>query len=230
MNSADAKDRSTKKFLFDTNNFDDGAYKVEVEDLPPLFTEEQLEAAKKEAHANGRLEAKREADRSREQTVAALLKTLSQSIHPLIVAESERSAQFEAESVRLSLSLFQKVFPTLNIKQGMKEIESVIRSVLEERHGQAEIIIEVYPDYADSIREYVNSLMRDTHGAGHCTVKDNAALGASDCRLSWGTGGGSRNAERLAAQIAAQIEQMLAGKPALPDNEGTGTPTDGGTP
>lgn len=230
MNSADTKDLSAKKFLFDVNNFDDGAYQVVEEDLPPLFTEEQLEAAKKEAYANGRLEAKREADRSREQAIAALLKTLSLSIHPLIAAESERAAQFEVESVRLSLSLFQKVFPALNARHGLKEIEFVIRSVLEGRRGQAEIIIEVHPDYADAIRDHVNDLTKDTHGVGHCTIKDNAALGASDCRLSWGTGGGSRNAERLATQIAAQIEQMLAGKPALPDNGGTGTPTNGGTP
>jgi hypothetical protein len=116
----------------------------------------------------------------------------------------------------------------LNERYGFKEIEAVIRSVLEGQRGQAEIVVEVHSDYADAIRTHLDDLMKDAHGVGHCIVKDNAALGASDCRLSWGTGGGSRHGEKLAAQIGVQIEQMLAGKLRLPDNEGTNTPADGG--
>ena len=52
-----------------------------------------------------------------------------------------------------------------------------------------------------------------------CKVAGNDQLGAGDCLFHWKDGGALRNATRIAEQIAEHLDQTLAERPALKDNE-----------
>jgi hypothetical protein len=200
-----------QKFMFDVNNFD-----ARTEDEPPVFTGEQIEAARKEAYELGRAAGLAEAKALREKHIGDLLAAIKQNFTTLFTAEATRASQYEAETIFLARAVFNRLFPELNRRHGLDEVMRAIVMVLEGQRAQPEIVIEVHPEYADDIRLYLGRVLKAHEGI--CTVAGNAELGAGDCRLRWEDGGASRSATRLCGQIGRIFDQTLADKPLLRDN------------
>ena len=210
--------------MFDVNDFDD---KVEEETLPeepppppppPTFSEAQLEAARREGLAHGRQEAAAEAEASRERRVADLLETISREFSTLFAAEDLRNAQYEAESVRLSLAILQRLFPAMNQEYGLGEIQRIITEVLENQREQVIIKLEVQPEYVETIRDHVQRVLKQANIAGECQVSGNQALGPGDVRMSWPDGGAFRESTMTAEDIERHLQVILAERPRLRDN------------
>ena len=222
MNQQDTRHpRNMKKFLFDVHNFDGNKDKddlVEVEPPPPVFTQEELAAAKQDAYAKGKKEGLAEALNSFEQQVTETLAVIRDNFSILFDAEDRRSRVFEKESVQLAYTIFTKAFPALNEKHGMGEVRSAIADILETVREQPEIIIDVPPAYADVIQRHIDGLLKQ-EGGPHCTIRANENLGAGQCKLAWPNGSATRNPGQLTEQIRAQIEHLLADKAILTDNE-----------
>jgi flagellar assembly protein FliH len=186
---------------------------------PPMFSEEELAAAKAASFEQGRTAGRGEADASREKYVAGVMAQIGQKAEQIFAAENEREAKFESEVVALTASIFQKLFPGLNERQGLAEIERIISDVLESQQQQPELIIEVTPDDVDDVKAHVANMARGLHGKGACLVQPNPALGKGDCRMFWNDGGAIRDIAGLTAQIAARLDETLEGRPRLRDNE-----------
>lgn len=213
-----------RKFMFDVNDFDE---KDEADILPeepppppppPTFSEAQMEAARREGLARGRQEAAAEAEASRERRVADLLETISREFSTLFAAEDLRNAQYEAESVRLSLAILQRLFPAMNQKYGLGEIQRAISDVLEKQRAQVVIKLEVQPDYVETIRDHVQRVLKQANITGECQVSGNQALGPGDVRMSWPDGGAFRESAVMAEDIERHLQVILAERPRLRDN------------
>lgn len=211
-----------RKFLFDLHDFDDRHKEVEPEEPPPppppVFSEEELERARKDAYQQGYKAAMTEADNSRERRVADLLEVISREFSTLFAAEDLRNAQFEAESIRLTLATFQRLFPAMDKKYGLEEIKSVITDVLENQREQTEMRLDVMPDYVEDIQNYVQRVLRQSNIGGICNVAGNNSCGPGDCRLTWEQGGAQRDSRQLAENIENQMQHVLAERPRLRDN------------
>ncbi len=224
IDTKDNKTRKPEKFFFDMNCFDDG-YVEEVipeEPPPPVFSLQELDAAKKESYDRGRREALAEAQASREKHIADLVGTINKNFKTLFDAETARESRFEREAVLLAREIFRKLFPSLNARQGPNEVEEAIDAVLERRKDAPEIVIEVHPDYSEAIGKRLESSASALHGA-RINVSGNAALGPGDCRMNWNDGGARRDATGIAEEIHKHLEQLLAGRAALQDNESMDT-------
>lgn len=222
--------KPARKFLFDVNDFDDKDEVIEPEEPPPppppTFSEAELERARKEALAEGRKEAAAEAEASRERHVADLLQTISREFSTLFAAEDLRNAQYEAESVRLTLATLQLLFPAMNQKYGLSEIQRVITEVLESQREMPAIKMEVHPDYVETIHEHVKRVLKQANISGNCTVTGNQALGPGDCRMSWENGGAVRESAAIAEDIERHMQVILAERPRLRDNKRSETPAE----
>lgn len=220
-----SKDKKTKignpkKFLFDQNCFDED-FEEEViveEPPPPTFSEQELEAARKEGYDRGRADGQAEAAASRQKQVAALLGTISSSFKTLFEAEALRNDQYEGEAVVVAHTIFARLFPALNKKFGLDEVEEVIDRVLKGQKDAPEIIIEVNEAFRDAIQERLETLAPDMPASGKITVTGKADLGPGDCRMRWNNGGAARDISSLAEEIHKQLEHILADKPSLQDN------------
>ncbi len=214
------KTSKSRKFLFDLNNFDEdwNTEEEEEEPPPPVFTEEELADAKTKAYERGKHDGLTEATASREKFVANLLNTVTQHISTLFSEEEKRSARFEGEAIHLARTIFNRLFPALNQREGLNEIEHIISKVMENQKQQPEILIEVHSDYTDSIQKHIDKAMKSMNISGVCTVVDNDSLGSGDCRMSWNDGGGRRDSTQLAKQIEKELELILDDKPRLHDN------------
>ena len=209
-----------QKFLFDQNCFDDGYVEEPefVEPPPPTFSEAELEAAKQEFYARGKKDGLEEARISREKFVADLMQKISRDFATLFAAESARASLYEAEAVYLARAVFARLFPGLNERHGLEEVEQVIIKTLENARGLPEITVEVSPDYVESVQQRIAATAEALSAAGICRIAGNETLKAGDCRLIWQDGGGARSAETIAAQIGRIFEQTLADRARLRDN------------
>jgi flagellar assembly protein FliH len=178
-----------------------------------------VEAARREGFDKGKREGLAEAQASREKFIASLVDTIAKSFTTLFDAEHQRAHRYESEAVHLARAIFRKLFPTLNEKHGLDEVHTVIARVLEGHREQARITIEVHPDYVEDIEKHIKTAVHSLHGAGDCTVTGDPSLGPGDCRLQWDAGGAHRTAQRLATEIEKELDQVLADKPVLHDNE-----------
>lgn len=219
-----------RKFLFDVNDFDD---KDPVEELaepppppPPTFSEAELERARRDSLAQGRKEATEESEASRARHVADLLQTISREFSTLFAAEDLRNAQYEAESVRLTLAILQRLFPAMNQKYGLSEIQRVITEILESQREMAVIKLEVQPDYVETIQDHVKRVLKQANISGNCVVTGNQALGPGDCRMTWENGGALRESSAVAEDIERHMQVILAERPRLRDNKRSESPAE----
>lgn len=214
--------KPARKFLFDVHDFDDPNKEDEPEEElpppPPVFTEEELDRARRESFQKGHHEAQVESDNSRARRIADLLDVISREFSTLFAAEDLRNAQYEAEAVRLSLAVFQRLFPAMNSKYGFEEIKKIITEVLESQREQSVIKLEIHPDYVEPIQEHVKRVIKQGHMAGECQILANHTLGPADCRLSWENGGALRDAGSVAEDIESHMQHILADRPRLRDN------------
>lgn len=212
---------SGNKFFFDNHNFDEGPVSLEPEPEeppPPMFSSQELQQAKKNGYEQGFRDGKHESDTSRERHVADLMEIVSGRFAELFSAEQARNTRYEREAVELCVAVFKQVFPALNEQHGLAELERVIGQVLEAGRERTEIIVEVAPDFAEPVREYIEDKIKKDGLEGTCTVKANDTMGAGDCRMSWKDGGAQRQAQKLSEQVLKHLEDTLAERPVLHDN------------
>src|SRR5687768_3701752 len=111
MADQDTLSRKEQKFLFDRNNFDDGAINAPSKPVQTIFSLKEHEDAQKQAHAKGVQEGLAQAAASREDKIAAILKTMGANLSSLLTAEGARAAMYEAETLSLVRAIFAKLFP-----------------------------------------------------------------------------------------------------------------------
>ncbi len=213
MDTTKEKEKTAgKKFLFNLNDFDD-AYvdpNEELEPPPPVFSEEELEAAKKESYTLGKQAGAEEARASREQAIAEVIEVISRDTSILFEAELGREKTYELESVKLSLAIFKKIFPHYTQAHGLNELKEAISSVLQKQSGIADITISVHPDAVSGVKEHIKAIPVANEKSAGFKVQANEDLSVGDCKLSWSDGGAVRNSDTISGEITRLMEDALA--------------------
>lgn len=230
------KNNSSHKFLFDLNKFDSDAPKEEaiveeevfVDPPAPTFTEDDLEAAKAIAHNQGKAEGQRQEHAKREQYLADNLKKIGESFEALFAAELYREKQYEEESIRLSLKILEQLAPTLSTYFGQETLKQKIKETLETQADQSEIRIEVHPDYASDIDQFIEDIWSNNDNAPRCKVVANSDIELGGCVLSWKDGGMVRRPSELAEKIKTVLKSFLENDVSSPAPHSKPQKNDGG--
>lgn len=216
---------NTNKFLFDLNNFDAPnkeeviiEEEVYVEPPPPMFSEDELEAAKAVAHATGRNEGMLEERSRREQQISNSLKAISESFSTLFAAEIFRDRQYEEEALHLALKVIDILAPSLQTRLGEEALKKALSDVLKSQSGQTEIKVEVHPECATDIDKMIEEIWPDKDSAPRYKVMANSDLQIGQCSLSWKDGGMIRSPEKTVNDIKSSIEALLVEQVMFNDN------------
>ncbi len=225
MNHRENAPGNAKKFLFDIHNFDENEKDIDVEVEPPplVFSQEELAAAKMAAYQQGKKDGFAESQASFEKQVLDILAMIRTNFSILFDEEERRGRLFEKESIQLAYTIFAKAFPALNEKYGLEEVRSVLQKAIETVREQPEITIDIPTAYVEAVQQHVDEILRH-HGGPRCIIKGNDNLSAGQCRMAWLNGTAARDGALLAEQIRTQIEQVLADKAILADNESGALP------
>lgn len=201
-----------ERFYFDKHIFDEGYVdpkEAEAGPPEPVYSQQELDAARQESFERGRQYGLKESSESRAQQVAHVLGSLAQDIKRLITAETARERIYEQESLRLIAAMLEKLFPALDEKYGFDELKAAVADLLKKRGGKGSLSIEVSPENLEGIQEHLEKLRHGNEDLSY-TVKGNEALAPHACRISWDDGGAVRDSQALAAEIGAIIEETLA--------------------
>lgn len=199
---------------------------------PPVFSEQDLEAARmagkkqgySEGFAAGQQEAKRAADQKIDdanQVIAALgdtVATLSSRYHDMLREESRYLS-------KLVLSVAQKVAGEAIEARGEETICAIIDRCIPVIFSKPRLIIELNPDIFDRTLTRIETYLRDNGFEGEIQFKANPEMGNSDVHLDWGTGQVNHSATALWQEIEALIERVpleLTFADTLTNNNSTG--------
>lgn len=196
-----------QKYMFDHHNFDAGA--IDLDHPPaPTFTEEQLEAAKTAAFAEGHRKGLQDGQASRDQEVLGIISRMTRDLSALMTHEAERNAAFQLDAVRLVADLYQKTFPILNdqfaLPQLMATIQTTLNTLDKSTVVQVEVAAQDLNDLADRLKPFLS-----TH-EGQVTLVSGTALEPASFHMKWQHGGAMRDTNDLFQKLTTALQQTLA--------------------
>ena len=172
---------------------------------PPVFTAEELDAARAEALAEGRRLGETEAADSIGSRTERLLSQISGRFGQLVAAQESSDRQLVEQAVQLALAFTRKLMPELSRREGIAEIEAVARECLQGMLSRPRIVIRVAEEMLEPLGARVRGLTEDLGYDGAVVLRGDAALPPGDCRVDWAEGG----AERISARIWQDIEDAV---------------------
>lgn len=209
--------RKGEKFLFNQNIFDEPDIEEEEIEPPPAptFSEEELETVRKttydKAYQAGKQDGIKAEQESRDEIVAQALQKISHDTGLLFTAESERERIFESETLRMTLAIFETLFPLYQKEHGFDELKTAIADILKKQEGQSQIIIEVHPDNVEGIKNHLHTLAQYGHDPHRYDITGTDNLDEDAFRMRWKDGGAIRDLGTMAGEIGAIIKDTLAG-------------------
>lgn len=200
------------KYLFDLYNFDNPNAKPagveEEEDLPVVYSEEELEAAKATAYNEGKEKALQESQESREQYISQVLKTLTNSFDVLMQEEKNRYQIFEQEAVLVCLAAIEAALPTLYDKYGAEELSKFILETLSSHENTLDIEIFLNPDEVNEIKDILTQKVPHLLNSLSITGLDD--IHTNSCRINWKNGGAIKDSNALIQEICDKLRSPLA--------------------
>lgn len=204
------------KFLFDTS--------FEAEDLgacgiaptrkppPPKFGEADLEQARVEGHEAGKTAGAQEAMQTIEQQISQAVNAISEQMNTLSEAQVKTNERQGHETLEVALSVVRKLFPRLSDKNGLAEIEAVVRDCLERLRNEPHIVIRICDSLLDPVEARLGEVATQAGFEGKIVYLSQDGLSPGDVRVEWADGGAERDSEQLwreIDQITARISEAV---------------------
>jgi len=219
-----------RKFLFDRvfdveeapeveDETPDADEEAEPEVVVPTFSEEELKAAREDSFAAGKAEGFNEAAAATEQQIAALLEKLSQQFDGLFKAQEAADAAILENAISVACAIARKVFPALNERGALTEIEQIAVMAMAKILEEPEVIIIVNPEIEAALNERLGTLVAQAGYKGEVKIIADEGIVPGDCRIEWNGGGANRDMDALWQEIDEIVERNLSGNPpAAPDS------------
>jgi flagellar assembly protein FliH len=178
---------------------------AEPEPPPPSFSEEELDAARKAAWAEGFREGEARAKALDERRIADAAEQVAVEMARFASAEQAVIERTEQHAAAVVLAAIRKLFPALAARDNLAEIEAMLAQIFTASIEPSRIVVHCSPVVADAVKGLLDAAVSRSGFAGRVTIVADPALAPEDCRISWGEGG----IERLPRQILAKIEQTI---------------------
>lgn len=214
-----------EKFFFNLNNFDNGyvdplakkkaeeealrraeeeAKKEDLPPPPPTFSEEELENAKKAAFEEGRTQGKQDMREKHDRKHQNTLNQIAAGLPQLIAQAAETQTNQQLDTLRLCLTIFEKIFPHYSREQGMHELSAAIRDTLKQTNSDL-IEITVHPDSLKAIEDDLKTFDSDST----ITITPNDNIEPGNCTMKWRNGGATHSPADISEQIHAILTQTI---------------------
>lgn len=224
---------AVRKFLFE-RSFDveeevaePAAPEPEPEVVVPTFSEEEINAARAQAFAQGREQGLAEAAAATEQAILQALAVIDQRLAELLHLAANSHAAATDDAVAVAVGIVRKLFPALSAQGALAEVERTVVEAMRLVLDQPRLAVYVNEAIQPALAERIEALSAEAAYRGQVEVKPDPALPPGDCRVEWSDGGAQRDTAALWRAIDAILERNLAGA-ALAADPVAGTPNPGG--
>lgn len=171
----------------------------------PTFTLDDLEAARAMARAEGVEAGKAEAMASLERRTADVLAALGKRLAESSAARDAAIARIEAGAVELCAALLRKLFPAMQQRHGLGEIEGLLRDGLRTMADEPRVVVRLNDQLIGGLQPRIDALAKSVGFAGRVVLVGDDMVAAGDCAIEWADGG----AERIGDQLWTDVDELL---------------------
>ncbi len=180
-----------------------------VEPPPPAtYSEAEMEAAKREAHAKGLEEGKSKAETEAQtlsvqsqQTMVQQMKQLGAQLtqaHDIIQQAIERQ---HTELLSLSYQIAKKLAEDALKKNAQPVLDAMLRQCLPQLLSQPAILIKTAPDTIPAVESLLGDVRQESSYEGEVSVREDSQLQPGDLRIDWQFGSAERSYHALLEQL-----------------------------
>lgn len=182
---------------------------VEEAPPPPTYSEEDLARAREEGMQAGRDAATRDLASAMEQRLVNTLETISSQMETLFATYDADKEQHSRDAVAVATVIVRKLFPALNMKTAMAEIEHMIHEAMQRTAANSTLIVRVPQEMLEEVEAKAKdmSALRGREGALSIIADKNMASG--DVAVEWEGGGMTRDTGSIWQEIDDIIERNL---------------------
>jgi len=200
----------TDKFLFGTA-FDEPNDRQAVPTRDrPQFSQDDLDAARAEAHAQGVAAGRAEAEAALEAAIAASLQTAAVQMEGLAAQQADALQRLDAEFVQLATLVGHKLAPTLIAVEPAAEIEALVRACINELRETPRLIVHAAEPLIERLEPRFDQLKSGVHFEGEVLIIADPAMAIGDCRVEWADGSAVRDFSEISSQIDQAVQRFTA--------------------
>ncbi len=202
----------------------------EPEEVIPTFSEEEVEQARTEGFDAGKEEGRREAADATEQKLLETIEQACEKLADVYNTQTDANRQIGREMISVATAIAKKMFPDLNSRNALGEVERVVQETLKAVTEEPRIQIMVNPELREPLTERLGTMTHRAGFEGKVFVNPDPSMPLGDCRIEWSNGAAVRNVEEMWEMIDKIIDENLHdGLDDAPEAEEADTETDIGT-
>lgn len=186
------------------------AEEAEPEVVAPTFSEEEMKAARDEAFAAGKEEGAADAKASTEREIKVSLEGVVERLKGVGEAQDKANASVLETAVIVAVGIARKLFPTLNEKHALAEIERMVGLAMDRVLEEPKVVVYVNDKLKAPLAERVAGLVAKAKFKGEMIVEGVDDIIVGDCRVEWMGGGARRNMDELWQEVDVIVEHNLA--------------------
>tara|TARA_R110000868_G_scaffold161995_7_gene392958 strand:- start:410 stop:1093 length:684 start_codon:yes stop_codon:yes gene_type:complete len=199
------------KFTFSTR-FDNG--EEPVANARPkakaVFTQEDIDLARAEAHASGLLEGETRARAEADHDTSSAMEQFAASAGSLLAALQAESAVIRAEASSLALVAARKLAPALIATRPQAEIEAVLRDCLTHLNREPHIVLRVAESIVEQLKSVVDHMAMERGLSGRIILLGQTDVAEGDCVVEWADGGVVRSRAEIEKELAEIVDRYIA--------------------
>lgn len=187
---------------------------VEVveEEVVPTFSEEELAQARAEGFEAGKEEGRKESAEATEQRILETVESVTENLTRIYNGQTQANHDIAQEMIQISTAIAKKMFPDLNARNALGEVERVVQDTLKAITDEPRVQIMVHPDLREPLTDHLAAMTQRAGFEGKVYVNPDNTVNLGDCRVEWSHGAAVRDSEAIMEQIDEIIERNLHGE------------------
>lgn len=185
---------------------------VEEEEAAPTFSEEELAQARSEGYESGKEDGRKESAEATEQRILETVEAVAANLANIYNEQAKANHDIAQEMIEISTVIAKKMFPDLNARNALGEVERVVQDTLKAITDEPRIQIMVHPDLREPLTDHLASMTQRAGFEGKVYVNPDTTINLGDCRVEWSHGAAVRDSETILEMIDEIIERNLHGE------------------
>lgn len=185
------------------------------EEQVPTFSEEEVEEARSQGFEAGKEEGRKESADATEQRLLETVEAVCAELAKIYESQTEANQDIAKEMIQISTAIAKKMFPDLNARNALGEVERVVQDTLKAITDEPRAQIMVHPDLREPLTERLGSMTQRAGFEGKIFVNPDTSVPLGDCRVEWSHGAAVRDSEAILEQIDEIIDRNLHGEDAV---------------
>ncbi|MEQ9143575.1 MAG: FliH/SctL family protein [Parvibaculaceae bacterium] len=194
--------------MFDTPSHG-GSERTPQERRKTRWSEEEIDALKEEARAQGFAEAQAASETRLAEASAAALQQIAESVSTSVTSFEALQTNARADAATLALSIARKLADVLISLRPEAEIEAVIKECLTHLNREPRLVVRVHADLIEQVEGSIQQAATERGMADKIMIVGDAEMEKGDCEIEWSDGGVERNRADLDRQATEIIERYI---------------------